>query len=268
MSMYACSDFHGFKSLYYATKEIITKEDKVIFLGDAADRGPFGWELIKLILDDPQWYYIIGNHDHMLFQSFLPKNGTLTRLRYARLHEMNGGYNTRIDYGEDSEKTQTYYLSTLMNCPYYFRYTNSCEENIYLSHSGAVHYTFFHDKNMDMKEKDEGLMEEFVWDRSEYLRPSDYGGYGIDRVIHGHTPIPHLINDLNFYQIGKTEEELAAEGDSEFIAGKAFFYDKFRRVNLDNATVVTGKATLLNLDTWESIPLIVSDEEKPYLWKE
>lgn len=66
MSIYAVSDLHGYLDLYKQIKAFLKPEDKVIFLGDAGDRGPQPWETIKAIAADPQWTYLMGNHEHML----------------------------------------------------------------------------------------------------------------------------------------------------------------------------------------------------------
>ena len=58
MSIYATTDLHGRKDLYLKIKEILQPDDKVFFLGDANDRGWDGWELIKLIYNDPQFIYL------------------------------------------------------------------------------------------------------------------------------------------------------------------------------------------------------------------
>ena len=50
MSVYALSDLHGNLNIWKKIKEFLKPEDKVYFLGDAADRGDYGWEIIKEII--------------------------------------------------------------------------------------------------------------------------------------------------------------------------------------------------------------------------
>jgi calcineurin-like phosphoesterase family protein len=53
MATYVFSDLHGRKDLWLkANKEVLGPNDTIYFLGDAADRGPDGWEMIKTLLDD------------------------------------------------------------------------------------------------------------------------------------------------------------------------------------------------------------------------
>ena len=70
MSVYACGDLHGRLDIYRKIKEFLKPEDRVIFLGDANDRGPAPWALVKEILTDPQFIYLRGNHEEMLFDLF------------------------------------------------------------------------------------------------------------------------------------------------------------------------------------------------------
>lgn len=70
MATYAVSDIHGRKDLWLkANKEVFSPNDTIYFLGDAADRGPDGWEMIKTLLDDERVIYLIGNHEDMLIKA-------------------------------------------------------------------------------------------------------------------------------------------------------------------------------------------------------
>ena len=69
MSVYALSDLHGNLNIWKKIKEFLKPEDKVYFLGDAADRGDYGWEIIKEIIKDNRFIYIKGNHQNMPLQS-------------------------------------------------------------------------------------------------------------------------------------------------------------------------------------------------------
>ena len=66
---FACSDLHGMMNLYKQIKEFIEPEDTVICLGDCGDRGYDSWELIKKVYTDPQFIYLMGNHERMLIDA-------------------------------------------------------------------------------------------------------------------------------------------------------------------------------------------------------
>lgn len=252
MSVYALSDIHGFKSIYDQVKEFLEPEDQVIFLGDAADRGPNGWECIKAILDDPQFVYIMGNHDLFFIRSILGPD----KMENRRLHFLNGGEVTLSAYAYDetlTEKEKIAYIERLAESPYYVECVNDAGKHIYLSHSGAV--THLGNKELDP--------EDFTWDREHFF---EHAPEGIDLVVHGHTPIRHLIHSLNEYAYFFNENKMN-DGSFDFIPGQPFFYAGWSKCDIDNCTILTGAATLLNLDTLEATAFFVQGEEKEFLWR-
>ena len=253
--VYALSDIHGFKSIYDQVKAMLEPEDKVIFLGDAADRGPNGWEAIKAILDDDQFVYIMGNHDLFFVRSILGPFKSDNR----SLHMWNGGEPTLSAYEDDetlSLDQKQEYINRLAEVPLYYIYVNKDGKTIYLSHSGAVK-TYDDCKSIDP--------EDFTWDRHHFYREAPVGW---DLVVHGHTPISHLIDKLNQVQQWESDEEAAKDGDLEFIPGQPFFYAHRTKCDIDNCTIVSGAATLLDLDTLEAIPIFVQGWEKDFLWRD
>lgn len=249
--VYALSDIHGFYSIYEQVKDYLEPDDKVIFLGDAADRGPRGWECIKAILDDPQFTYIMGNHDLFLVRRFL---GPEIR-RNAELHMWNGGEATMCDIeasGDGLDK-QAYYLDKLAAALIYVEYTTKDGQHIYLSHSGEVSHL---EQSLIDKEK-------FTWDRSHFCHDAEDG---IDLIVHGHTPIPSLISKLNEYSIFAAEDMI--DGSKEFVPGQPFYYANWTKCDIDCCTVISGSATLLDLDTLEAIPFFVKGWEQDFIWRD
>ena len=94
MNTYAVSDLHGRLDLYGEINKFLNKDDLVYFLGDANDRGPDGWELIKEIYRNPQWIYLKGNHEQMISDFLLD----YLNFNYCdddlQLLLNNGGYDT------------------------------------------------------------------------------------------------------------------------------------------------------------------------------
>ena len=66
MSVYAFSDIHGQRKLFDQVMAEIGPDDTVYFLGDAIDRGPNGWAILKELMNDPRVIYIKGNHEDMM----------------------------------------------------------------------------------------------------------------------------------------------------------------------------------------------------------
>lgn len=226
MAVYACSDLHGNKYLWDAIKDFLAPDDILYYLGDATDRGPDGWAILKEMLNDKRVNYIIGNHDIMLADRIeLPNN-----YRIANLHNSNGG-NPTWKHAQNDEEAKNIKL-ILDSLPYYAVYTNADGLKIYMSHSGSL--------NTDNQES-------LVWDRNEYFNRSKPEPYDI--VVHGHTTIPHLLEDLTEFNLFYSEE-----GDEKYDIpeweGGALWYNNYR-CDIDCCTVVTNHTVLLNLDTFD-----------------
>lgn len=206
MAKYAISDLHGRKDLWLkANKEIFKEDDVIYFLGDAADRGPDGWKLIKLLLDDPRVIYIKGNHEDMLIRAIENPRNNLSLL------EMNGGENTYIKYIYDAEENQKKYFSKLKELPLLIITQNDSGQIINLSHAG---YTPVYNPTED----------DLLWDRSHIKHEWPEEENSI--VIHGHTPVRYLIGD-------KYEITNYANGHKYNIDLEAFASNKLGVLNLD-----------------------------------
>ena len=243
---YACSDFHGYYSLYEQINKIIDATDKVYFLGDAGDRGPYGWKLIKDILDNPQWEYIYGNHDLMLVRRFFYGD--------ALDHIYNHGYPTwealKKDEKEFGSDYVIDYLKRLDSSKLFDEYCRDDGKRILLNHSGCL----------DMKRS----IEYNVWDRSSFgIIPEDY------LVVHGHTPISSVaryLEELKEFNSGRwlpteeDDEEVSDDFDGDVKDGEhPYFYCGGRKVDIDPTTAFTGNGILLDLDTFDYKMLKVTE---------
>ena len=57
MSVYCAADWHGNYWVWEKVKEILKPDDILCFLGDAADRGPDGWRIIKELI---KYYFFLS----------------------------------------------------------------------------------------------------------------------------------------------------------------------------------------------------------------
>lgn len=226
MAVYACSDLHGNWELWVAIKNFLKEDDKLFYLGDATDRGPDGWAILKEMLNDKRITYIAGNHDIMLADRI----GNPHNYRIANLHHSNGGHPTWMDAEEDPEADAI--KVKIRQMPLYAVYDNAQGAKVFMSHSGST--------NINSK-------EDLIWDRTEYAhkgRPDPY-----DVVVHGHTTIPHLLDDLeglnHFIDDPNKKFDLPAEWE-----GGALWYTDYR-CDIDCCTIVTRQTVLLNLDTFD-----------------
>ena len=227
MSTSAWSDLHGMLHFYKAIKDTLKPEDIVYFLGDAGDRGPHPWECIKAIMDDPQFIYIKGNHEDMLVKAMGSGYGSAWALLRS-----NGGKKTCEQAMKEPNWKE--WKSRLIDLPIKATYINTQGETVYLSHAGLTPST---DHQGMMRW---GYNEDLIWDRDHFLDkwPEDEM-FQKAIVVHGHTPIPYLLDEI----------DPACQMDE--IESGALWYADGKKCCIDCGAVFTGYCVLLNLDTWD-----------------
>ena len=186
---YCCSDLHGNYRLYRRIKEKLAPDDAVICLGDCGDRGEWGWETLRAILNDEQFVLLKGNHEDMLvhaFEDLYEDDGTPKEEKSHKnvnLLYRNGGRGTFEAFLEDPDHLN--YVSILRDLSTFLRYVNKKGQTIYLSHSG--YYSPLTDRRKDIEDYF------YIWDRS-CCNLSDWNEESY--VVHGHTPIPYLAEEF------------------------------------------------------------------------
>lgn len=222
MSVYALSDLHGYYNLYQQVKEFLKPDDKVYFLGDAADRGPDGWKLIKAIYSDPQFEYLMGNHEHMLIHAMreyvygevsnsYPDGGMI-------ICAYNGGASTLEEWmKEDDGAVWIHNLGLLGKKKVY---VNKDNIRIHLSHAG-----FTPDR--------EPMVKDLLWGRNHFHARWPKGKeFAADIIVHGHTPVQYL-----------NEGWIKEDGIMTYCDG--------HKVDIDCGTYTSGLTCLLDLDTFD-----------------
>lgn len=229
MATYACSDLHGMMPLYKQIKNFLSPDDKVYYLGDAGDRGPNSWELIKTIYNDNQFIYIKGNHEDMLMKSMIDyiKYDGLCDKNYYHLCS-NGGEITFYDWTADGASAE--WINKIRELPVCQTYTNVNDVVVYLTHAG---FTPVYDKEDKIVIPDE---EDLIWNRYHFTDPWPVDTENVT-IVHGHTPTPYLADHLR-----KSEE---------IEIGHAFWYANRHKVDIDVGAVFTGRACLLDLDSFD-----------------
>lgn len=235
---FACSDLHGMYELYEQICRFLNPDDRVIFLGDAADRGTQGWKLIKAIKENPQWTSLMGNHELMLLEAMDEEvndfYGEAVYLLYS-----NGGYQTLEDWRMEGAEHK--WISYLARLPLIEHYTNKNGQSIFLTHAGFTpgidgeHFLPVDKEHFIWGEDREKL----IWDRDHI---KDEWACGDAIIIHGHTPIPSLCR-----HIGADRKD------------GALWYCDGHKCCIDNGAFATGKACLLDLDTFEEFVFEIPD---------
>lgn len=229
MAVYACSDLHGNMELYNQIKLFLEPEDKVYFLGDANDRGKYGWELIKAIYNDPQFIYLRGNHEDMFVAAALDMLEKKSTDNITLLYQ-NGGAKTISGWSRDGRPRD--WLDKIMALPVHAEYENEDGKIILMSHAGYTPKL--------VGDKIELPSEDYLlWDRDHIFDEWDFLNFEDYIVVHGHTPTCYLAVDLEY--------------PGEEIPAGAFWYDDYHKVCLDNASYHSGFSCLLNLDTLEDV---------------
>ena len=221
MSNYACADIHGSLSLWNKIKNTLKPEDTLYFLGDAADRGCDGWQIIKEMLDDPRVIYIRGNHEQLLIDA----------VTFARedldLWFANGGRWTYLMMQEDDEAPE--YIERLMQLPLFDIYKSN-NHTFYLCHAGCT----------------PPFYKDLLWDRSHFWDKSDtiQSNY---IVVHGHTPTDILKHDFDFTDDCRNAMKYAMHFD-------AMVYCDGHKIDIDCGSAYTHRTVLLDLDDLTFIP--------------
>ena len=228
MSVYAVSDLHGMLDLYHQIKAFLKPEDKVYCLGDCGDRGYASWELIKAVAADPQFIYMMGNHERMLIDAAVERIKLDMHDEKCHLLWCNGGDATLEGLLADEKRDQ--WITYLRKLPTYHEYINKNGLTIYLSHAGFSP-VFFEDGKMTTPDD-----YDLLWDRYHFIDP-----WPVDCenaiIVHGHTPIPNLIKRLNLNSVNWEPG--------------AFWYCKNHKVCIDNGAFATNYCCLLDLDTFD-----------------
>ena len=244
MAIYAWADLHGRMDIFQVGLEYLNPEDKVYFLGDAADRGLDGWKIIKAIINDNRFTYLKGNHEDLLVKAI----GKITQEDYIEgniawdsdinLWFLNGGEPTYTAiFNDKSIPIQEIIdiINKLKTLPFCAVYHNAKGQNVILSHSGYDGIDY-------------GNEEKFIWDRHHLMFYDTWDGEPNEVIVHGHTPIELMIND---------QEKNALWYKDIFPKPwkgiGAYWYAKNHKCNIDTGAVWNHNSTLLNLDTWEEI---------------
>ncbi len=163
---YAISDTHGRKDLLDAMLEKIGfgPSDELYFIGDAADRGPDGMEILLWAMAEPNVKFILGNHEEMLLRSCRGPGG----YGYRECWMDNGGEPTRADFDGLSKETQEMVLDWIQDLPEWLDVD-----------AGGKAYRLVHASWSQNR-------EDRIWMRPKPFMPAR----GTDRrVIVGHTPV-------------------------------------------------------------------------------
>ena len=236
---FALGDLHGQGKLWKQIKDYLKSDDKLIFLGDAIDRGPDGYDIMRDMLTDDRIIYIKGNHEYMAVNALrdCAEYEALCRTEDTCLWDYNGGGPT-FRAIEAHGAHYTGWANRLNKLPSEVEYENENGVKIILCHAG------FTPGNEPDDEYD------MVWSRNHFLDQIPKGFEDDPIVIvHGHTPRQHLMKVLD------ANHAPYSVGDAGGI-----YYGDGHKICLDCGCFITGQIAMLNLDTWEEISFVAAPE--------
>lgn len=250
MSRYVFSDLHGNLELFnlimkfFDEREQAGEKVEYYFLGDACDRMPHGYEIMKRLLADKRCIYLKGNHEDMFFKAAEALHGCckydcfdLTKhsneewaeyihsLSYRDenidLYLNNGGYYTLRDWAKDGMPRNI--LLQIATLPAFVEL-----ENYVLMHAGCNEFEYEYKDNSAM-----------IWDRDHFF--DDWNVRGTT-LIHGHTPVSYLPASIRH--------------DLHHTTWSPVVYANNTKICMDTACFHTNRIFVLNLDTKEFIPFV------------
>jgi predicted phosphodiesterase len=219
MSIWCCSDLHGQKNLYDKILETIKPEDTLVILGDLCDRGKYGYEMMKDALSRDNILYLKGNHEDLFVKAAREyKDPDNMENENQSLHKANGGRTTFNCWRSDGSNMN--FINQIAKLDKSVCYTNTSGKNIILTHSGSL--------------------TDPLWDRTHYVRDEKIEKNTI--IVHGHTPIPCLMEERGFNKNIKMTEEYIP-----------LYYNNNQKICIDCGSAWTNITVLLNLDTFEKV---------------
>lgn len=259
--VFCFTDIHGMYDLYRAIMDYCYEQDPeatIIFCGDACDRGPAGYRIMKELLDNWRVVYLKGNHEDLFVkaakeikQKFefinMDRKEVRDTLYWCRGYDdkftdiqnslYNGGLETLTDWVMDG--MDMVFVDKIEHLPLTFSY-EKCD----FCHAAGVYPTF---KRAADAEYEANPVEQFDAESLIWTRSSFNIGWAPNRIaIFGHTPVPCLSEYM----------EMAWDDDIEVQPYK--WIGDFNptmtgvKIDLDTGAAFIGDAYVLNVLTMKA----------------
>ena len=182
---YAISDIHGCVNLYEKLLDRIGFSDRDIlfFLGDAADRGSAGIEVIRRLMTSPHVICLLGNHEDMFRKTARAWGKKLSREELAAWKRgflnwtgRNGGLVTWEAYLQLPAQQQQEILAWMEGLSCWYEITLA-DRSFLLAHAGVGAYE-------PEKDPADCALHDFIWERMDYRKRYYENKY----LVTGHTP--------------------------------------------------------------------------------
>ncbi len=182
---YVVSDIHGCFGLYQRLLEEISfsNRDILFFLGDAADRGPMGIEVMEDLMSRPNVICLLGNHEDIFrktargWESRLSSDEEKAWQRtYLNWTGRNGGDLTWNAWLRLPERRRGKLLDWMEGLSRFYEITVNGRAFL-LAHAGVGRY-------QAEKPLEDCELHDFIWERMDYRKRY----YRDKLLVTGHTP--------------------------------------------------------------------------------
>lgn len=249
--VYASSDWHGCWNVAKQVFDFLQPDDILIFIGDAIDRGPDGWRIMKELFNDERVIYLQGNHEKMMADAI---NSFITLERMTMLWFANGGEQTWKDIENFSDDLLMGIVKMIYKMPTKYVYKSPKGHTVILEHAGYTPFDTPHRSH------------DPLWDREHFYDSWD-GNWGYEEksevettyLVHGHTPVQYLEFHYGYKDQPKKTKEMIKYGiqwdkyyDCDWTP-EVIHYCEGHKFDIDLCTIVSNRIALLDLDTFEAI---------------
>lgn len=232
MATYISTDWHGRYDIWEQVRDFMKPDDRLIYLGDAVDRGSRGWDLLlDLILDD-RVTFIKGNHED-LFETYFTVKSKAKKKQALNDWRINGGdetLNNIFQNGYDlTSEVVLSMVTVLQHLPTSVTYTNASGQTLICTHAGFTPGDKWNNLNSNER------YWESIWDRKHITDnwPQDFK-YNNTFIVHGHTPCEFF--KLHGYPVSGHDP---------------ISYCQDHKINLDMSTVYSNQTCLFDADTFQ-----------------
>jgi len=266
--IFCFTDVHGYYNLYKAAIDYCYKQDPeglILYLGDACDRGPDGYKIMRELLENPQIVYLKGNHEDMFvaaarfilndyhgpmdeqviknyLYSLAIKDNCVSQIINCIY---NGGFPTLAAWMAAGMPND--FVSQIDKLPLTFS-----TDTIDFCHAGTIPKVFNRvaedEYNGDIPDREDA--ELLLWDRNML-------GYGWapNRIcVYGHTPTPHL--PAKYY--GK-DKSLSKAHPCKYV-GNLDERLTGAKIDMDVGTANTNRLYVLNCLTLEAQGFVYNEK--------
>lgn len=267
-NMFYFTDIHGMYYLYDSIINDCLEVDPtctIVFGGDAADRGPAGYRIMRELLDNPQVVYLKGNHEQLfvnaaheiigfcaaddnIYNKLKSKDKDFAQnlciscdeiiLPNLYLHLINGGARTIQDWIVDGADED--FVDKIEALPLTFSY-----ENIDFCHAGSTYNDFkvVADAEYEHRFLWQDQKDAMLWDRKNIAL-----GWATDRIgVFGHTPSTLLPTGIYGHDKSGSSAHPCAWQDKMGAIDKRGGW----KIDMDTGAVWTNRAYVLNCLTMQ-----------------